>query len=527
MPLNAIIKVRFDEPVNPVTVRESTVRLLRNGQALPMAERRLSNGSDLLTLVPLAYLTAGAAYTVEVNGVADAAGNPVAPKTWSFVAGDRVDITPPEFSSAPLPQGNQVGTNSQIVLRYTEAIDQTGPKIGMLRNTTAPDPNNPLLGTIAFSPDGATMRFTPDAPLIPGNSYTVGFDVFDLTNDRSGSGSHFFTVGAGPDVTPPTVLSSDPAAGAIHVSPLAPISVQMSEYLDPLSISPQTVKVLDGVAEAPIETALHYDLRTIKIYPVAGLPRGRMLTLRIQGVADTSGNAIATPYEHTFTTKTALDFAGPSYVTNANWPAGVARDVTVKIVFSEPVDPGSVSPSTVYFETLQGAPHPANPVLDGSQRIIAVAPATPLEANTPYRLVLGAVTDLYGNRALELTQAIGGVETNADLSDAGPPTVVSFQPADGAVNVPVNTVIDAVFSEPFDPYTFSGDLHDLIEVRDAANNLVDARRPGDPPKDLAAGATYTIRTKPARTSQATCSSSMWPPLQLRPPARWTRRRRRC
>lgn len=494
VPLNSIIKVRFDEPVNPVTVRASTVRVLRNGQPLPMAETRLSNGSDLLTLVPLSYLAAGAAYTVEVNGVSDAAGNPVSPKSWSFVAGDRVDITPPEFSSPPLPQGNHVGTNSQIVLRYSEAIDQTGPKPGLLRNVTTPDPNDLVPGTISFSADGKTMRFTPEDPLVPGDKYTVGFDVLDLTNDRPGSGSHFFTVGAGPDLTPPTVLSSAPAAGATNVSPLAPLNVQLSEYIDPLSVSPQTVKVLDGGLEVQIETDLHYDLQTIKIYPVAGLPRGRTLTVRIQGVADTSGNAIATPYEHTFTTKAALDFAGPNYVTNANWPAGVPRDVTVKIAFTELLDPASVNASTIYFETLQGAPHPTSPVLDGSQRVVEVSPATPLAANTSYRLVLGPVTDLYGNHALEVTQGIGGVETNADLTDAGPPTVVSFQPADGAVNVPVNTVIDAVFSEPFDPFSFSGDL---IEVRDAANNLVDARRPGDPPKDLAAGATYTIRTKAA------------------------------
>lgn len=490
-PLNTVVKVRFDEPVNPVTVRESTVRLLRNGQPLPMSARMMSNGLDVLTLVPLEYLAAGTVYTVEINGVQDAAGNAVTPMTWTFATSDRVDTIAPQRMPFPLPQGNAVGTNSQVVMRFDEPIDQTGVSSRMLLDESG----QAVAGVASFSADGKTLRFTPDKQLLPGADYDVRIELNDLTNRNSGSGSHFFTTGPGPDLQPPSVVSSDPPSGAVNVSPLAPISIEMSEYIDPLSVSEQTVQVLDGATPQPIRAELHHDARTIKIYPLAGLPRGRNLTVSIQGVADTSSNPITAPYQFSFMTKAALDFAPPTYITNAKWPVGVPRDVAVKIVFDEAIDPASVNSNTVYFQTLADVNHPAIPTLDAAQRTIAATAASPLAANTPYRIVLDGVTDLYGNPATEGALAIGGIETGADLTDTGPPTVAAFQPADGSVNVPVNTVVNVIFSEPFDPFSYSGEL---FEVRDPGGNVIATRREGDPPMDLAASTTFTIHTKPAR-----------------------------
>ncbi|MBI1353681.1 MAG: hypothetical protein GC160_04990 [Acidobacteria bacterium] len=489
-PVNTVARVRFSEAINPLTIRDSTFRLLRNGQPVPAAEWIVSTRADVATLKPLEYLAPDTTYTVEVQGVQDASGNPVANKSWTFHTGAVVDTERPEATSY-LPQGSEAGVNSKLILRFNEAIDQTGVQPGFFRD----DLGQPVTGSLAFSPDGKTLVFSPDQPLLPNSDYDSNFDLNDLTDQCCTSSNYGFTTGGGVDLQPPSVVSIDPASGATNVSPLAPLSVEMSEFLDPLTVNSQNVRILDAGTPVPILSQLADNLRTIQIFPVAGLPIGRTLTVEIAGVSDTSGNAISTPYTSSFSTKAELDFVGPYYFTNANGPTDMPRDVSFTIVSTETLDPASVTAATVYFaSSADGTPYASQPTLDPTGRFIRLSPVGLLPASTSFLIKIDGVTDTNGNLAQRGSNGPEGFTTGTALTDGGPPTIARFQPLDGAVGVPLNVIVNVDPSEDLDPFSYTGDL---FEVRDSNDALVAVRTPLQYQPPLKANETYTIHTKAA------------------------------
>ena len=87
-------------------------------------------------------------------------------------------------------------------------------------------------------------------------------------------------------------------------------------------------------------------------------------------------------------------------------------------------------------------------------------------ANGLYQLTAIAA-DAAGNSA---TSAVVNV-TVANPVDTTPPTVESVTPADGAVDVVVDTPVTATFSEPMDPASIDGTT---VELLDSGNNIVAA-----------------------------------------------------
>lgn len=84
-------KLRFDEPVHGVD--ETTVRLL-DGTGRPVEAQVIHNrATGAARIEPVGDLQLGVRYTVAVEpGISDAAGNPLAPASWSFVT--RLDADP-------------------------------------------------------------------------------------------------------------------------------------------------------------------------------------------------------------------------------------------------------------------------------------------------------------------------------------------------------------------------------------------------------------------------------------------------
>jgi len=90
------------------------------------------------------------------------------------------------------------------------------------------------------------LTVTPVLPLAALTTYTVTVqDVTDLAGNPLGAPvSTTFTTGAGADLVSPTVTGVDPPNFATGVPTNTLVTLQFSERLNPLSITPTTFRVL-------------------------------------------------------------------------------------------------------------------------------------------------------------------------------------------------------------------------------------------------------------------------------------------
>jgi hypothetical protein len=192
---------------------------------------------------------------------------------------------------------------------------------------------------------------------------------------------------------------------------------------------------------------------TATFTPTTNLAASTVYTATITtGVKDLAGNFMASPYVWTFTTGAAADTTAPTVVSTVpnNLVSGVAINTAISAVFSEAMDPLTVTTST--FTLKQGLVS----ILGAVTYAGVTATFTPsgnLTANTSYTANISTgVKDLalVGNA---LFSPYVWTFTTGIAADTTPPTVVSTVPANLATGVAINSAITGVFSEALDPLT--------------------------------------------------------------------------
>jgi hypothetical protein len=137
----------------------------------------------------------------------------------------------------------------------------------------------------------------------------------------------------------------------------------------------------------------------------------------------------------------------------------------VNILFNEPIDGASLAGVTLK----QGSTLvPTTTLYDGDQGI-QLRPLLPLAKSTVYTINVTGVLDITGNTQSSFASQSFTTGTGTDLVT---PTVVSTFPTANQANVPVNSTMQAVFSQAMDPASF--DANNSFTLRDAANNVVPA-----------------------------------------------------
>jgi hypothetical protein len=325
----------------------------------------------------------------------------------------------------------------------------------------------PVPGTVNFA--GVTAVFSPTSNLAYDTLYTatIATGAEDLAGNALVTDYVWtFTTGAAPDTTPPTVTFTDPAQAAINVPLNKKIAATFSEAMDPLTITTVTftleqadaplskaVSFTPGQKATPVSGTVAYTGVTAVFSPTASLASNTLYTATITtGVADLSGNALAGNYAWTFTTDDTADATAPtvSFTDPAGDATGVAVNKKIAVTFSETMDPATVTAATFTLE--QGTtPVPGAVICAGVTATFS--PISVLAPGTEYTATITAgAADLSGN-------ALAGdyvwTFTTGEIADSVAPTVVSTDPIDGAIGVPVNKTITATFSEAMDPLTVS------------------------------------------------------------------------
>ena len=149
------------------------------------------------------------------------------------------------------------------------------------------------------------------------------------------------------DTTPPSVISVNPANGAQNVPINSSVIITFSEAMDASSINGQTISVSTG--NSNVQGSVTYSGVTAIFKPTSNLNPKTIYTVAVEaGVKDASGNAMGSPYGYIFITGIDVqqDITPPRVVDvqPSNREIDVSPNTAIVVMFSEPMDPATITP---------------------------------------------------------------------------------------------------------------------------------------------------------------------------------------
>ena len=537
MPINAQIQILFNEPVQSASV--SGVALTLNGTAVAGVVNTLSQGNTLLTLTPPGLLQPTGNYGLSIAGITDAGGNPLgAPVATTFTTATGADLSGVSIANIPIgtttiPAFNPpnsyrgAGTNVNPSFGFTKRmniISLMSSSVYMFNNVT--QQGVPVTIVPAANRQGVTLQ--PTSPLLPGTQYCFDvYPVYDLVGNALYSQPCFYT-GNGPDTTPPVVSLMDPPNGtttAINTT----LVFYVSKLIDPLTFnttSAVALKTTTGNTPVAGTITLGSDLLTFTFHPRGNLAVSTNYTVNISGFTDIAGNTL-TPFSGTFSTNssTVPDTIRAIITSNvpANLATGVATNATITINYSKPIDPITVSSSTIYIYNQQtGVPIPGNYAVTNTATTAQVVftPLAAVPAGTIVQVIPNyncCVNDYVGNNS----QGGNFSFTTANTVDTTSPTVTSITPANMSTGLGLNTVITLMFSKPLNSGTVN---NNTFGVFDGPNRLSMGITCSNPctsvtltPNSLTASSTIIVTATTAvqdLSGNALAASTAFPNLQM-------------
>jgi Ice-binding-like/Bacterial Ig-like domain len=305
--LNQVINATFNEAMNPSTITTTTFVLKQGTTAV---SGMVTYSGNTATFTPSGNLAPNTLYTgTVIKGVKDPAGNAmINDYEWSFTTGTATDVTPPiVISTDPILAAIGVVTDKKITATFSEAMNPStiNTSTFLLKQGITVVP-----GTVAYA--GVIATFSPSTNLAPGTSYiaTITTGSKDLAaNELVKDYVWSFTTAA--DITPPTVISTDPLNAATGVLPDKKIAATFSEVMNSLTINTTTFILKQGITT--IAGAVTYNGSTATFSPTANLASNTVYTATITtGSKDLAGNALLNNYVWSFTT--GLSIVPPSFL---------------------------------------------------------------------------------------------------------------------------------------------------------------------------------------------------------------------
>src|SRR5882762_76515 len=193
------------------------------------------------TFTPAANLTPNTVYTATITtGAKNMSGRSLAKDyVWTFTTGAIPDTTSPTVASTdPANNATGVATNHTVTATFSEAMDPTAITSGMF---TVKQGSTPVSGVVTYT--GTTATFTPASNLAGNKTYTA--TITKGAKDLGGNAlaiSHVFSFATGdaPDVTLPSVNSTDPLNNTTGIARDKTVGITFSEAMAPLTITAST-----------------------------------------------------------------------------------------------------------------------------------------------------------------------------------------------------------------------------------------------------------------------------------------------
>ena len=287
-----------------------------------------------------------------------------------------------------------VSLNKTVDAIFNEAMNPTTINSSTFTITKG---TTPIAGVITYS--GTTATFTPTNNFLPNTKYTgtITAGVKDPAGNAMISNYVWnFTTGAGPDITPPTVISTDPANAAIGVALNKKISATFSEPMD--SLSATTSFTLVNTTLGGTQLMARFLIQALPLFLLRQLILLRipLTQVRLLPVQKTlPAMPLLGKYVWNFTTSS--DATPPTVISTdpLNTATNVALDKKIAATFSEAMNPLTLNATT--FILKQGA----NAVLGTvtySGTTATFSPSADLAPSTIYTATITTgAKDLAGN----------------------------------------------------------------------------------------------------------------------------------
>jgi hypothetical protein len=362
-----------------------------------------------------------------------------------------VNICPVVVSTNPVNGGTGISLTTKVDVVFNVIMDSA--TINAMTFTLKKG-NTPVAGSIRYS--SLTATFTPAAALEPNTVYTgtMTARVQDLAHSYMVADYVWsFTTGAGPDVTAPTVTSTDPVNAATGIALNTKVSAGFSEVMDSASVVSNFTLANTSLGGRSVPGFVSYSGTTAVFKPLNNLLPNTTYTGTVAtGAKDLAGNTLVSNYTWSFTTGNSIDGTSPMVIATVPTSGATNVNVNTKVAatFSKAMDPASINFTS--FTVKQGTTAVAG-IVTYNGVIATFSPSTNLVANTLYTATITmAAKDLAGNTlAADYTWSF----TTGSALDAVAPRVIATDPLNNAVDVPFDKKITATFSEAMDPLTIN------------------------------------------------------------------------
>ncbi|MBK6846114.1 MAG: Ig-like domain-containing protein [Proteobacteria bacterium] len=300
------IDLRFSEPMNALSLNASNLRLVYVPTGLPKPLSLIIAEDDAyVRLVPDSSLTTGTGnqgyFDLVISAsVTDRAGNALGTaRTYALQA--NTETARPSVAATVPAAGGSLYQSGSLLVRFSEPMDKSTLTATNLSFTAGGCGTAPLV----FA--GADGRYAVanciNAMTTGAATFTIARNVRDYYNATSNQSCEVnagnrmaaavtrdFTVLSGDDTTAPTVTSVSPADLATGVSTGVAPAITFSEAIDPRTIMPSTVFLMDERG-ALVQSTLAFsdDARTITLTPRAALGAGRHFLVATTALRDLGG----------------------------------------------------------------------------------------------------------------------------------------------------------------------------------------------------------------------------------------------
>jgi hypothetical protein len=364
-----------------------------------------------------------------------------------------VDITPPRVISNQ-PPANFVGVSSSATatVTFSEPMDSASVVAASTFTLRVTAGGAAIPGSVSYNKTTRVAEFKP-TNILP-NPVNITATVTTAAKDLAGNAmaaafSWNFTTR---DDTPPTVIATSPVNGATGVSPSTAVTITFSEALDAATVTAANITMRATGSGTAVAGTVTYNTTThvATFTPTSTLAAVTYTVVASTGIKDAAGNAMTANFQFAFTVG---DTTAPSVtaVVPANNATGVAVSSTVKVTFSEPMDPLTINTTTITLKpTATGVNVAATVTYDAPTNTATLTPTAALSGNTNYTVtVTTGAKDAAGN-------ALAAIFTSAFTTvDSTPPTVVGVVPTNGAINIATNSTVQITFSEAMDQTTLT------------------------------------------------------------------------
>ena len=306
----------------------------------------------------------------------------------------------------------------------------------------------PVAGAVTYT--GTTATFTPTAILANSTQFTA--TITTGAKDPTGAPLAANFVWTFTTAPAPTVVSTVPLNGATAVAESSTATATFSVPMDATTITTTTFTLM-GPGATAVAGSVSYAGNTATFTPTAPLKGATLYTATITtGAKDPTGAPLAANFVWTFTTAPtpAVTFTAPS-----NGATNVPLNQKVGATFNTPMTSSTITAAGTFTlaATTGGASVAGAVTYDSASNTAVFTPTAALTANTQYTATVTTAAKSVPGNALPANYVWSF--TTGPAPNAVAPTVTSTDPANAAINVPLNQKVAATFSTFMDPSTIS------------------------------------------------------------------------